>query len=597
MSTLSLSKELALAVEVALGAGAMLREERARPGGPRGSVDHADIDSEAERWIRDRLTRATTWRYLGEETGEVVGDASVPLWVVDPNDGTAAYLRGFRGSAVSIAALHEGRPVLGVVYAYAFPDDEGDLYAWAEGCGPLTRNRLPVERTLVDRALTTEDVVCVSQDADRNPMANAQCTHPARFFPLPSIAHRLARAAGGLAIAGVSLSACVSWDIAAGHALLLAAGGDLVDENGAPVRYDAKGRARTVRCFGGSKAAIADLAKRPWNEVRTRPHIDHDSRYPRVRPVHGRSASSVERLRRAQGCLLGQLVGDALGELVEFETPDRIAQRYPEGVRALHDGGTHGTLAGQPTDDSELALLLARTLVRDGRFEVGAVRDAYQHWLATKPFDVGHTTASGLQGSPRTESQANGALMRVSPLGIFAAGRRAEGVSWARHEAGITHPHLVCRDASAVFVAALATAMEGGDAHACHEAALATCEEADVRRALVDARTHEPEDFLTHEGWVLIALQNAFFHLLHADRFDEALTATIMKGGDSDTNGAIVGALLGAVMGRHAIPESLWMRAITCRPLALVGARHPRPMELWPVDALEIAEALTSAAG
>ncbi len=68
---------------------------------------------------------------------------------------------------------------------------------------------------------------------------------------------------------------------------------------------------------------------------------------------------------RAQGCLMGQLTGDSLGSLVEFESPEQILRKYPNGVRELADGGTWNTLAGQPTDDSEMALLLAKMLVKN----------------------------------------------------------------------------------------------------------------------------------------------------------------------------------------------------------------------------------------
>ena len=68
------------------------------------------------------------------------------------------------------------------------------------------------------------------------------------------------------------------------------------------------------------------------------------------------------RVNRAQGCLLGQLAGDALGSLVEFQSPEEIRRSYPEGVRELADGGTWNTIAGQPTDDSEMALRLAAAL-------------------------------------------------------------------------------------------------------------------------------------------------------------------------------------------------------------------------------------------
>ena len=71
-------------------------------------------------------------------------------------------------------------------------------------------------------------------------------------------------------------------------------------------------------------------------------------------------------LKRAQGCPLGQFAGDWLDSLVEFQSEDEILDAYPDGVRKLADGGHWGTLAGQSTDDSEIALMLARSLVKRG---------------------------------------------------------------------------------------------------------------------------------------------------------------------------------------------------------------------------------------
>ena len=63
-------------------------------------------------------------------------------------------------------------------------------------------------------------------------------------------------------------------------------------------------------------------------------------------------------LSRGQGYLLGQLSGDSLGSLVEFRDTEWIRAVYPDGVRELADGGTWDTIAGQPTDDSEMAFPL-----------------------------------------------------------------------------------------------------------------------------------------------------------------------------------------------------------------------------------------------
>jgi ADP-ribosylglycohydrolase len=124
-------------------------------------------------------------------------------------------------------------------------------------------------------------------------------------------------------------------------------------------------------------------------------------------------------LSHAEGCLLGQLAGDSLGSFVEFQSPEQIARNYPEGVRELADGGTWGTIAGQPTDDSEMALALARMLMKFKRYDAGEAQKAYLMWLNSSPFDCGSTVSAGLRGHLNLESQANGALMRIAPLGIF----------------------------------------------------------------------------------------------------------------------------------------------------------------------------------
>src|SRR5690349_12718602 len=102
-------------------------------------------------------------------------------------------------------------------------------------------------------------------------------------------------------------------------------------------------------------------------------------------------AISPEVLSRARGCLLGQVAGDSLGALVEFRQPADIAGEYPQGVRELADGGRWELLAGQPTDDSELAQALARTLVECRGFDDEAVARAYVRWLQSEPFSVGGT--------------------------------------------------------------------------------------------------------------------------------------------------------------------------------------------------------------
>ena len=119
--------ELEVATVVARQAAAILRADFHRPGGPRGTRDKAVADNEADACIRDALlARFPQDRYFGEESGLSGSTESGRVWVVDPNDGTASYTQGYRGSAVSIALIEDGIPVVGVVFAFGFPDDNGD---------------------------------------------------------------------------------------------------------------------------------------------------------------------------------------------------------------------------------------------------------------------------------------------------------------------------------------------------------------------------------------------------------------------------------------------------------------------------------------
>ena len=309
-----------------------------------------------------------------------------------------------------------------------------------------------------------------------------------------------------------------------------------------------------------------------------------------------------ERLSRAQGCLIGQLAGDALGSLVEFQAPEQIWRQYPDGIRDMADGGTWDTIAGQPTDDSELALMLARTLVERGVFNREAIREAYLFWYESDPFDCGYTTSSGLMGYHNPDSQANGAMMRVSPLGIFGANHDLKQVAdWARQDAAITHIHQVCQDTSALFAMAIAyTIRTGCDASTLYEQIVSWAEKITTRESIIEtikaAKDTPPEDYTINQGWVLIAFQNALYQLLHAPSAEQGIIDTVMQGGDTDTNAAICGALLGAVNGLSAMPER-WIETLrNCRPEKDVPSVYqPRPECFWPVDALELAAQLVVA--
>lgn len=311
-------------------------------------------------------------------------------------------------------------------------------------------------------------------------------------------------------------------------------------------------------------------------------------------------------LSRARGVLWGQAVGDALGTAIEFERPELIAQLDRSWLREVRGGGPFELERGQITDDTELALCLARSLAANGRYDEEDLARRYVAWCASHPPDCGGTTRQAFGTEPsegawapqlRTralrDSQANGALMRVSPLGVFGARLDPRVLSeLAAVDATLSHPHAVCVAANQVFTFAIAQALRtnasGPDIFAAtHDFARRTPSCTDAISTLEAARRELPRDAYSQMGWVRHALQCAFHELLHARDFEEALVEVLSLGGDTDTNGCIAGALLGSVLGVQAIPAR-WREPVRrCQP--------SRPNQYWCGDLDELAARLVNA--
>lgn len=336
----------------------------------------------------------------------------------------------------------------------------------------------------------------------------------------------------------------------------------------------------------------------------------------------------IDTVRRAWGCLFGQIAGDAFGSQVEFKDAETIRELFPAGVNDLEGASLYGTVAGQPTDDTEMAFTLARSLVKEGGFHAAQVFEGYKVWRKSRPVDFTHTVFRAVHGKVDAASQSNSALMRVSPLGIFGARAIPEAAlpcddgaapsldlltsdeavrglaALAMEEAALTNPHPVCRVANAVYVVALAYGICGGGKQGMHQAALAIAEmlAADetlteaagiVARALRAAENERPADYQTDMVHVLITLQNGFWQLLHASDAGAGVRDSAMQGGDTAANGAVAGALLGAALDIDSFPAQWLDIVLACvleegRP----GVSRPRPKEYWPVDFMPLAEKL-----
>lgn len=277
----------------------------------------------------------------------------------------------------------------------------------------------------------------------------------------------------------------------------------------------------------------------------------------------------MDQFGRALGCLLGMFVGDAMGAQTEFKKEKSVKQSFPDGIGEMDTTSRAVGRAGWVTDDSEMAIMLALSLIEEKGFSKQSVLAHYRRWKDAFPPDIGNTIRNALDGIPNQESQANGALMRIAPIGIVGSNLDETAIlELSDQESALTHPNIICRDCNRIYALALAKVIKTG------------CTTQELMDSLLDIAptlTNEPQvlEALSHarfespgvcdgwdQGWVLLAFRLALNTLFTCSNYEQGLKAIILRAGDADTNAAIWGALAGAMYGPDAIPKR-WIEALS----------------------------------
>lgn len=249
---MTFDSELAVATRLALEAGELLLAHLRRGL----TVEHktsADdpvtaADREASALILAGLKAAFPEDgLLSEEATDDAARLDVRrVWIVDPIDGTKEYASGSPDYAVSIGLAVEGEPLMGVVYAPA----TDELFAGVVGAG-VTKNGQPAAPSG-----RTQYVVSVSDTEFKRELHRFDLPG---MMPSGSVALKLARIAAGEADVTFTMSPRSEWDIAAGHALVRAAGGDVRRRDGRAIRYNLQQPHIEQGILGGRLEAVAWL--------------------------------------------------------------------------------------------------------------------------------------------------------------------------------------------------------------------------------------------------------------------------------------------------------------------------------------------------
>ena len=280
----------------------------------------------------------------------------------------------------------------------------------------------------------------------------------------------------------------------------------------------------------------------------------------------------------AVGALLGTFVGDALGMPAEGLTRQELHSKFGR-LDSLREGKLP---AGEYTDDTEMTLNVCEALLAEGEFNLQRVAhhlaNTFTPWRGYSPhvYGIMARIRQGLEWeSPGTTSWGAGAATRVAPIGVLYAGDAVVAEHAAR-QAEITHTHANGVAGAVAQAVAVSFATEQGlvESRVIAEDLLGQLDDvlSDYSVALGDAlsRIHDlPRGGDVSElaaaiarvypcdGTAVGTVPAALAAFMLTEGFEEAVITAVNCGGDTDTLGAMTGALAGAFYGAGTIPERL----------------------------------------
>jgi ADP-ribosylglycohydrolase len=273
-------------------------------------------------------------------------------------------------------------------------------------------------------------------------------------------------------------------------------------------------------------------------------------------------------VHRAVGAVVGSAVGDALGAPFEFGPAGAFSSRFPVAGACDEMRGGGGWAAGEATDDTQMAVHVAESLLERGGLDLPDIFARFQRWAADEPKDIGLQTEDVLtRGLPWDQAAAahyrsghraagNGALMRATPSAVYFAGDgRQATMDAARRISALTHGDPAAWEGTAIFHDLVRVALLGADPLAELPRTLAAVHPDHRQRyaTVLDPGWH-PDQATEFNGAVWPCLGSAVWALRTTGGYEDAVRAAIDLGGDTDTVAAVTGGLAGAVYGQAAIP-------------------------------------------
>lgn len=275
--------------------------------------------------------------------------------------------------------------------------------------------------------------------------------------------------------------------------------------------------------------------------------------------------------QHAIGALIGAAVGDALGAPFEFQAAGIFAESNPvrrlAGIGEMRGGGSYAWRPAEFTDDTQMAIALAESLIACDGFDAADLWERWRRWAEGAP-DVGVQTRSVLAAPDHTgaaeavhvamdgRSAGNGSVMRNTPIGLWAAGLDLdELIVLATAQATLTHHDPHNGFAASIHAAMIRAGLRGEDVFAAIDEVLDRLPAAAraVWGPLLAPGYEAVPD--APNGDVFTCLAQAVWAVRGAASFEDAVVRAVMLGRDTDTVAAVAGSIAGARWGIQGIPS------------------------------------------
>lgn len=289
-------------------------------------------------------------------------------------------------------------------------------------------------------------------------------------------------------------------------------------------------------------------------------------------------------MSKFQDSLIGLAVGDAMGVPIEFSIREKCLKNP---LTEMVGFGTHSVPAGSWSDDTSMTIATIDSIIEKGEFDYTDIMNKFCEWVidykytpSNFRFDIGHTcfkaiynfTKNNMEplkcGLTDIKSNGNGSLMRILPVALYCYSKNLkdkEILDLTNNISSLTHAHEISKMGCYIYVRYLIFLLSGKDKYSAYNMIkcvdYSSYSEDTIKvydRILNNDIMKYKMDEINSGGYVVDTLEASLWVILNTETFAQAIIGAINLGSDTDTTGAVTGAIAGIIYGIDNIPKK-WL--------------------------------------